>query len=156
MPTLYFNSERSRKGRIIKENIRFTQKKREIRKHIMVCMRFPVFLCVVCLAAHVSNGLKSRTRPVVGRIQPKARVSIVRWNLKEAGCEEHTNSRANLWSDEQKSHMRSCMWVRQQPMLKPNNYTESCMINEADGWRGRNVWYLGRSVRYALKEVTIA
>ena len=24
------------------------------------------------------------------------------------------------------------------------------------GWRGRNVWYLGRSVRYALKEVTIA
>ena len=31
-----------------------------------------------------------------------------------------------------------------------------CMINEADGWRGRNVWYLGRSVRYALKEVTIA
>ena len=52
--------------------------------------------------------------------------------------------------------MRSCMWVRQQDMLKPNNYTESCMINEADGWRGRNVWSLGRSVRYALKEVTIA
>jgi len=111
---------------------------------------------LVRLAAHVSNGLKSRIRPVVGRIKPKARVSIVRWNLKEAGCEEYTNSRANLWSDEQKSHMRSCMWVRQQAMLKPNNYTESCMINEADGWRGRNVWYLGRSVRYALKEVTIA
>ena len=83
-----------------------------------------------------------------------SRVSIVRWNLKEAGCEEYTNSRANLWSDEQKSHMRSCMWVRQQPMLKPNNYTESCMINEADGWRGRNVWYPGRSVRYAPKGVT--
>ena len=30
--------------------------------------------------------------------------------------------------------MRSCMWVRQQAMLKPDNYTESCMINEADGW----------------------
>ncbi len=26
------------------------------------------------------------------------------------------------------------MWVRQQAMLKPNNYTESCMINEADGF----------------------
>ena len=26
------------------------------------------------------------------------------------------------------------MWVRQQAMLKPNNYTDSCMINEADGW----------------------
>ena len=37
---------------------------------------------------------------------------------------------------------------------KPDNYTESCMINEADGWRGRNVWYLGRSVRNALKGVT--
>ena len=108
----------------------------------------------VRLAAHVSNGLKSRIRPVVGRIQPKARVSIVRWNLKEAGCEENTNSRANLWSDEQKSHMRSCMWVRLQSMLKPNNYTESCMIDEADGWRGRNVWYPGRSVRYAPKGVT--
>ena len=48
------------------------------------------------------------------------------------------------------------MRVRLQVKLKPNNYTESCMINEADGWRGRNVWYLGRSVRYALKEVTTA
>ncbi len=48
------------------------------------------------------------------------------------------------------------MWVRQQAMLKPDNYTESCMINEADGWRGRNVWYPGRSVRYASKEVTTA
>ena len=75
-------------------------------------------------------------------------------NLKEAGCEEQTNSRANLWSDEQKSHMRLCMRVRLRDKLKPNNYTESCMINEADGWRGRNVWYLGRSVRYALKGVT--
>ena len=79
---------------------------------------------------------------------------IVRWNLKEAGCEEHTNSRANLRSDEQKSHMRLCMRVRLQYKSKPNNYTESCMINEADGWRGRNVWYLGRSVRNALKGVT--
>ena len=69
---------------------------------------------------------------------------------------EELPARANLWSDEQKSHMRSCMRVRLPATLKPNNYTESCMINEADGWRGRNVWYLGRSVRYALKEVTIA
>ena len=47
------------------------------------------------------------------------------------------------------------MRVRLVSMLKPNNYTESCMINEADGWRGRNVWYLGKSVRNALKGVTI-
>ena len=48
------------------------------------------------------------------------------------------------------------MRARLHHKLKPNNYTESCMINEADGWRGRNVWYLGRSVWYALKEVTTA
>ena len=78
----------------------------------------------------------------------------MRWNLKEAGCEEYTNSRANLWSDEQKSHIRSCMRVRLLDKSKPNNYTESCVINEADGWRGRNVWYPGRSVRYAPKGVT--
>ena len=83
-------------------------------------------------------------------------MSRVTSNLKEAGCEEDTNSWANLWSDEQKSHIRLCMRIRLLYKSKSNNYTESCMINEADGWRGGNVWYLGRSVRYALKEVTIA
>ena len=83
-------------------------------------------------------------------------MSRVTSNLKEAGCEEHINSRANLWSDEQKSHMRLCMRIRLQHKSKSNNYTESCMIDEADRWRGRNVWYLGRSVRYALREVTTA
>ena len=46
------------------------------------------------------------------------------------------------------------MRVRLLNKLKPNNYTESCMVNVADRWRERNVWYPGRSVRYALKEVT--
>ena len=53
---------------------------------------------------------------------------------------------ANLWSDEQKPHIRLYMRVRLPHKPKPNNYTESCMINEADRWRGRNVWYLRRSV----------
>jgi hypothetical protein len=48
------------------------------------------------------------------------------------------------------------MRVRLLIKLKPSNYTESCMIDEADRWRGRNVWYPGRSVRYALKGVTTA
>jgi RNA-directed DNA polymerase len=48
------------------------------------------------------------------------------------------------------------MRVRLLTKLKPNNYTESCGINVADGWRERNVWYPGRSVRYASKEVTTA
>ncbi len=48
------------------------------------------------------------------------------------------------------------MRVRLPHKLKPSNYTESCMVDVADRWRERNVWYPGRSVRYALKEVTIA
>lgn len=39
---------------------------------------------------------------------------------------------------------------------KPDNYTESCMVNVTDGWRERNVWYPGRPVRNALREVTTA
>ena len=31
-----------------------------------------------------------------------SRVSIVRWNLKEAGCEEHTNSWANHRQNKEK------------------------------------------------------
>ena len=33
---------------------------------------------------------------------------------------------------------------------------QSPIVDVADGWRERNVWYPGRSVRYALKEVIIA
>ena len=79
----------------------------------------------------------------------------MRWNLKEAGCGEHTNPWANLWSDEQKLHMRLCTRVSLQDKSKPNNYTESYMINVADIWREGNVWYLGRSVWNALKGVNI-
>ncbi|KAI4449900.1 hypothetical protein C823_004433 [Eubacterium plexicaudatum ASF492] len=38
------------------------------------------------------------------------------------------------------------MRVRLQYKPKPSNYTESCMIDVADGWIERNVWYPGRSV----------
>ena len=46
------------------------------------------------------------------------------------------------------------MRVRLRPKSKPNNYTESYMIDVADTWREGNVWYPGRSVRYALRGVT--
>ncbi len=48
------------------------------------------------------------------------------------------------------------MRARLRAKLKPNNHTESCMINVADRWREGNVWYLRRSVRYAPKGVTTA
>ena len=80
---------------------------------------------------------------------------IVRWDLKEAGCGEPTNPRANLWSDGQKSHIRLYMGVSLLDKIKPDSYTEPCAVNAADRWRERNVWYPGRSVRKALKRVTI-
>ncbi len=103
-------------------------------------------MCLIFVrpAAHVSNRCKSGIRPVVGRIQPKARVSIVRWNLKKAGYGEHTNPGQSSGLTN-RNHIRLCMRVRLQDKLKPNNYTESCMVNVADRWRERNVWYPGRS-----------
>ena len=60
-------------------------------------------------------------------------------NLKEAGCGELTNLRANLWSDGQKPYRRLCMRVSLQHKMKPDSYTESCTVDMADGWRERNV-----------------
>ena len=82
-------------------------------------------------------------------------MSIVRWNLKEAGCGEPTNPRANLWSDEQKPHRRLYMRVSLPDKIKPDSYTESCAVDAADRWRERNVRYPGRSVRNAPKGVTV-
>ena len=65
---------------------------------------------------------------------------IVRWDLKEAGCGEPTNPRANLWSDEQKPHRRLYMRVSLLAKMKPDSYTESCAVNAADRWREGNVW----------------
>ena len=76
-------------------------------------------------------------------------------NLKEAGCGEPTNPRANLWSDGQKPHIRLYMRVSLPYKMKPDSYTESCAVNAADGWRERNVWYPGRSVWNAPKGVTV-
>ena len=83
-------------------------------------------------------------------------MSVARQNLKEAGCGETTNPRANLWSDEQKSYMRLRMRIRLPHKSKSNSYTESCAIDMADRWRERTCEYPRRSVRYALKEVSIA
>ncbi|SHF09345.1 hypothetical protein SAMN02745158_02519, partial [Lactonifactor longoviformis DSM 17459] len=47
------------------------------------------------------------------------------------------------------------MRIRLHDKSKSNNYPESCMVDVADGWRERNVWYPGRSARHALKGVTI-
>ncbi|MFQ8842096.1 MAG: hypothetical protein ACLR8P_15460 [Clostridium fessum] len=56
----------------------------------------------------------------------------MRWNLKEAGCGELTNPRANLWSDGQKPYRRPYMRVSLRHKTKPDSYTESCAVNAAD------------------------
>ena len=52
-----------------------------------------------------ASDLTLTNPPSSGKDIAEGKVSGVTSNLKEAGCEEHTNSRENLWSDKQKSHM---------------------------------------------------
>ena len=52
-----------------------------------------------------------------------------------------------------RNHIRPCVRVRLLNKSKPNNHTESRMVNVAD--RERDVWYPGRSVRNVLKGITI-
>ena len=54
-----------------------------------------------------------------------------------------------------RNHIRPCVRVRLPNKSKPNNHTESCMVNVADRWRERDVWYPGRSVRNVLKGITM-
>ena len=63
---------------------------------------------------------------------------------------------ANLWPDGQKSHKSPCMRVSLPHKMKPDNHPESCMVDVAGRWRERTCEYPGRSVRNALKGVTIA
>ncbi|EFC94973.1 hypothetical protein CLOSTHATH_06843 [Hungatella hathewayi DSM 13479] len=53
-----------------------------------------------------------------------------------------------------RNHIRPCVRVRLPDKSKLNNHTESCMVNVADRWRERNVWYPGRPVRNVLKGIT--
>ena len=47
---------------------------------------------------------------------------------------------ANLWSDEQKSH-QARHEGKDAMQSKPNNYTESCLVNVTDRWRERACEY---------------
>ena len=48
------------------------------------------------------------------------------------------------------------MRVRLPCKFKPYYYTESRVVDAASAWKERNVWYSGRSLRYALKKVSMA
>ena len=73
-------------------------------------------------------------------MQPKTRVSIVRWNLKEVGWQISGLTNRN--------HIRLWLRIRLHSKLKSNNYSELAMVNVADRWGERNVWYRGRSCQW--------
>ena len=54
-----------------------------------------------------------------------------------------------------RNHIRLQLRIRLRFKLKSNNYSEITVVDVADRWRERNVWYPGRSVRYVLKGITI-
>ena len=83
------------------------------------------------------SGESPQSALVVGRIQPMTRVSIVRWNLKEVGWQISDLTYRN--------HIRLQLRIRLQLKLKSNNYSELTVVNVADRWRERDVWYQGRS-----------
>ena len=72
------------------------------------------------------------------------RVSIVRWNLKEVGWQISGLTNRN--------HIRLQLRIRLRNKSKSNNYSELAVVNVADGWRERNVWYLGRSCQQVETE----
>ena len=62
-------------------------------------------------------------------------VSIVGWNLKDAGCGEPTNLQENRWSNELKLYKRLYMGISLHNKSRPDNYTESGVVNVTDGCR---------------------
>ena len=89
------------------------------------------------LAAHVSNGLKSLIRPSSGKDIAKTKGVV--GDYESEGRWRQISGLTN------RNHIRLQLRIRLQIKLKSNNYSELTVVNVADGWRERNVWYLGRS-----------
>ena len=91
----------------------------------------------VRLAAHVSNGWKSPIRPSSGKDTAKT---------KGVHCEVESEGRWRQISGlTYRNHIRLQLRIRLHNKPKSNNYSESTVVNVADIWRERNVWYQGRS-----------
>ena len=108
-----------------------------------MCQRLAPFL-LCALRRTFLSGESPQSALVVGRIQPMTRVSIVRWNLKEVGWQISDLTYRN--------HIRLQLRIRLQLKLKSNNYSELTVVNVADRWRERNVWYQGRSCQQVETE----
>ena len=95
----------------------------------------------VRLAAHVSKGWKSQIRPSSGK--DIAKTKGVHREVESEGRWRQISGLTN------RNHIRLQLRIRLQHKLKSNNYSELTVVNVADRWRERNVWYLGRSRQQA-------
>ena len=92
---------------------------------------------VVRLVAHVANGGKFLICPSSGKDTAKP---------KGVHCEVESEGRWRQISGlTYRNHIRLQLRIRLHNKPKSNNYSESTVVNVADIWRERNVWYQGRS-----------
>ena len=91
----------------------------------------------VRLAAHVSNGWKSPIRPSGGK--DTAKTKDVHREVESEGRWRQISGLTN------RNHIRLQLRIRLHNKSKSNNYSELTVVNVADIWRERNVWYQGRS-----------
>ena len=91
----------------------------------------------VRLAAHVSNGCKSPIRPSSGK--DTAKDKGVHREVESEGSRRQISGLTN------RNHIRLLLRIRLHHKPKSNNYSELTVVNVADIWRERNVWYQGRS-----------
>ena len=96
-----------------------------------------IFNFVVRLAAHVSNGCKSLICPSSGK--DIAKTKGVHREVESEGRWRQISGLTN------RNHIRLQLRIRLHYKLKSNNYSELIVVNVADIWRERNVWYQGRS-----------
>ena len=109
-------------------------------------MVYCLFL-LVRLAAHVSNGWKFLIRPSSGKDIAKTKGVV-------GDCESEGRWR-QISGLTNRNHIRLQLRIRLLDKLKSNNYSELTVVNVADRWRERNVWYLGRSRQQTKTEYEV-
>ena len=99
---------------------------------------------MVRLAAHVSNGWKSLIHPSSGKDIAKTK-GVLFIELLWLTWGESEGRWRQISGLTNRNHIRLQLRIRLHNKLKSNNYSELTVVNVADIWRERNVWYQGRS-----------
>ena len=94
-------------------------------------------LFIVRPAGARSNGCKSLIRPSSGK--DTAKTKGVHREVESEGRWRQISGLTN------RNHIRLWLRIRLPNKSKSNNYSELTVVNVADIWRERDVWYQGRS-----------